>query len=127
HAGQHQVEQHDVGAVAVELVERGLAGPGHGGREALLAEQKGKRVGKGLFVLDDKHPGHGTPSRFTPEVDAWAKPAGSRRGWAGRGGGNRQGERGPDPGAAPQPHTTTVVGGDVLDDGEPEPGTAGGA
>src|SRR6202008_2866548 len=69
HAGQHQVEQHDVGPVAVELLERLLAGVRDRGGEALLAQQESERVGEGLLVLDDEHPGQGSPPLLEPLSD----------------------------------------------------------
>ena len=56
--GQHQVEQHDVGAVAVELGERGVAVGRDRDLEALLAEHVGEGLAVALFVLDDEYPGH---------------------------------------------------------------------
>ena len=57
-ARQHQVEQDEVGAVAVELLEGGRAVVGDGDLEALLAEHVGQRVAERLFVLDDEDAGH---------------------------------------------------------------------
>ncbi len=57
-AGQHQVEQDDVGTGAVEFLKRRRAGRRDRDLEALLAKQEGKRVGERVLVLDDQHPGH---------------------------------------------------------------------
>src|SRR6478735_978886 len=53
-AGQHHVEEHDVGPVAVELHERGVAVRGDRDLEALLAEHVGERLAVALFVLYDE-------------------------------------------------------------------------
>ena len=60
--GQHQVEQHDVGAVAVELHQRGVAVGGDGDLEAFLAQHVGERLAVALFVLDDEYAGHRSSS-----------------------------------------------------------------
>ena len=57
--GQHQVEQHQVGAVAVEVVERVVAVGGHRDLVPLLAEHVRQGVAERLLVLDDQHSGHG--------------------------------------------------------------------
>ena len=57
-ARQHQVEEHDVGTVAVELRQRVRPGGGQGHVVPLLAEQVGQSVGVALLVLDDEHAGH---------------------------------------------------------------------
>ena len=54
-AGQHQVEQHDVGPVVAEL----RPAPGHRGCtdrrvEALLAQHDGEHLGQGRVVVDDE-------------------------------------------------------------------------
>ena len=56
--GQHQVEQHDVGAVALELLERCWPGRGQGDVEALLAQHVRQGVAVALLVLDDENTGH---------------------------------------------------------------------
>jgi hypothetical protein len=58
-ARQHQVEQHQVGAIPVELLQRG--GPVVGDRDlvALSAQQVGQRVAERLLVLHYQDPGHG--------------------------------------------------------------------
>src|SRR5690606_6953987 len=60
--GQHQVEEDEVGAVALELVESVGPGGRDGDLEALLAEHVRQGVGEGLLVLDDEHSGHGRTS-----------------------------------------------------------------
>ncbi|OPZ48494.1 MAG: hypothetical protein BWY91_03189 [bacterium ADurb.BinA028] len=61
HAGQareHEVQQHEVGAVGVELGEGVGAGRGDRDREALLLQQVGQRVGEGLLVFHDEDSAH---------------------------------------------------------------------
>src|SRR5690606_40627838 len=59
---QHHVEQHDVGAVTLELAEGGVAVGGDRDLVALLAQQVGQRVAVALLVLDDQHPEIGRAS-----------------------------------------------------------------
>ncbi|KIX78571.1 hypothetical protein SF12_08360 [Streptomyces sp. MBRL 601] len=61
-SGQHQVEQDQVGAVALELVEPLGPGGRDGDLEALLAEHVGQSVAEGFLILDDEHSGHGRTS-----------------------------------------------------------------
>lgn len=61
-ARQHQVEQYEVGAVALELVKPVRAGGRDGDLEALLAEHVGQGVAEGFLILDDEHSGHGRTS-----------------------------------------------------------------
>ncbi len=56
--GQHQVEQHEVGAGPVEAGQRVRAGAGDRDLVALAAQHVGQRVGERLLVLDDEYPGH---------------------------------------------------------------------
>ena len=51
--GQHEVEQHEVGAVAVELGDRGRAVGGDGRLVALALEQVGERLAERRLVFDD--------------------------------------------------------------------------
>jgi serine/threonine protein kinase len=60
--GQHQVEQDDVGAVALEVGQRVRAGGRDGDLETFLAQHVGERVGVALFVLHDEYPGHDVAS-----------------------------------------------------------------
>ena len=57
-ARQHQVEQHQVGAVAIEDGQRVEAGAGDRDLVALAPQHVGQRVGERLLVLDDEHSGH---------------------------------------------------------------------
>ena len=125
--GQHQVEQHQVGAVAVERVER--VGPGRrdGDLEALLAEHVRQGVGKDSSSST-------TSTRVTGSSSCGVARAvrGVRRRRVGVGaspnvGGQPQGERRAGPSLAPHGDLAAVVGGDVLDDRQAEPGAAGGA
>src|SRR5690606_4098834 len=80
-AWQHQVEQHQIGALAVEGVER--LGPGRRDRdlETLLAKHVGQGVGEGLLVFHDEYTGHGAASRGIAGCAGMAVPpkAGRRR------------------------------------------------
>ena len=69
-AGQHQVEQHDVGAGAVELRQRIMAGGGDGHLEPLLAEHVGEGIAVALLVLDDQYATHAVSSLMTCDPDA---------------------------------------------------------
>src|SRR5690606_29099574 len=75
HPGQHEIEQNDVRAVAVELLESLLSVGGDRRRESLLPQQEGQRVGERLLVLDDQHPRHG----FPPPPVLFCKTAGTGR------------------------------------------------
>ena len=57
-AREHEVEQDEVGAVLVELRQRGGAGLGHGHLIALATQEVGQGVGVGLLVLDDEYAAH---------------------------------------------------------------------
>jgi hypothetical protein len=52
-AGQHEVEQHEVGTGAIHLVQSCRTGVHDGDLEALLTEHVGKGVDNRLLVLDD--------------------------------------------------------------------------
>ena len=58
-AGQHEVEQDEVGAVLVELGQCVGPGLGDGDLVALATEQVRERVGVRLLVLDDEDATHG--------------------------------------------------------------------
>ena len=60
-AGQtrhHQVEQHDVGAMPIELGDASGTILRLDHLEALFGEHVGQGFAVGLLVLDHKHPGH---------------------------------------------------------------------
>ena len=57
-AGHHEVQQHDVGTVVVELGQAGSSVLGLGNLEPLLAEHEGGGLTVGLLVLDDEYSGH---------------------------------------------------------------------
>ncbi len=54
-AGQHQVEQDDVGAVGVERLQRLVAALHEVGVEALLAQHDRQHLRQGRVVVDDEH------------------------------------------------------------------------
>ena len=58
HAGQHQVEQHDVRADPLEFGKGRRPVGHHGGLEPLLAQKERQRIGQRLLVFDDQHVGH---------------------------------------------------------------------
>ena len=106
--GQHQVEQDDVGAAAVELGQRVRAGAGDDGLEALPAQHVGQRVGEGLLVLHHQHSGH------EGSFSSCSRAAGRRRCAAGQR--DAQGERRAEALLAPDAHRAAVVARHVLDD-----------
>ena len=130
-AGQHEVQQHQVGAAAVELLQRVGAGLGHRDLVALLAQQVGQRVGERLLVLHHQDACHRVTSRESGCPAGRARPGGNggrgrgRRSAGGRGG-QPHGEGGAAALLAPHGDVAAVVGADVLDDREAEAGAAGG-
>ena len=54
-AGQHQVEQHQVGLVVAERVEGHVAAAHDAAVEPLLAEDDGEHLRQGGVVVDDEH------------------------------------------------------------------------
>jgi len=56
-AGQHQVEQHDVGTLATERAQRGISVGHHRGLEALTAQHDAEHLGEGGVVVDDQDAG----------------------------------------------------------------------
>ena len=55
-AGQHQVEQHQVGPVVAERLERLVTAGDHPALEALLAEHDREHLGQRGVVVDDEDP-----------------------------------------------------------------------
>ena len=124
--GQHEVEQHEVGAGRVERGERVVAVLGHRHLVALLAEQVGQRVRERDLVLNDQDARHAVlsprtvPASVRPSLGLdHARPVGRR------GKGHREGRAAPL--LAPDAHPAPVVGADVLDDRQAQAGAAGGA
>ena len=58
YAGHHEVQQHDVGTVVVELGQAGSPVLGLDNLEPLLTEHEGGGLTVGLLVLDDEYSGH---------------------------------------------------------------------
>ena len=65
HAGKHQVQQHQVGPVALILSDASLPVGFRDYVETLLAEHKGECLTVGLLVLDDQDPGHPSSLRIS--------------------------------------------------------------
>ena len=121
--GQHQVEQHQVRPVPVEGLDRVRAGRADRDLEALLAQHVGERVAERFLVLDDEHACH-----LTASLAGCAAVAGlPGRSLRPSRDGQPQGEGGPLALLAPDRDLAAVRGGHVLDDGQPQPGPAGGA
>ncbi len=130
HLRQHQVEQHDVRAGAVELGQGRGAGRGDRHLEALLAQHVRQGVGERLLVLDHQNsaqlassPRCGCCPGIAGQLDSSpapprpaAPPAGAPAG---------EGERRATTERAGDLDATAVVAGDVLDDGQAEAGAAG--
>ncbi|AGS33896.1 prephenate dehydrogenase [Corynebacterium maris DSM 45190] len=54
HAGQHQIQQHDVDLVAVEFLQRGRPVAGEEHLEPLLTQEERQRIGQRFLVLNDQ-------------------------------------------------------------------------
>ena len=72
---QHQVEQHEVGADALERGQRLGSGRGDLDLVALASQHVRQRIRERLLVLDDQHSGHALPSL----AGAGSAPASLRR------------------------------------------------
>ena len=107
HAGQHEVEQHEVDLLALEHVERLLAGAApRRVRVPLLAEQRGEDVLEDLLVVDDR----GCSC-------ALGSPA--------AGAGSSTGSRRPAPGLARRPRSVAAVAAhDLVADRQAQAGAA---
>ena len=67
--GKHQVQQHEIGAVPVESLDRVRPGRADRYLEALPAQHVGQGIAERLLILDHEHPCH-----FTASLTGCAEP-----------------------------------------------------